>query len=94
MSGFVNLNGEYFVIMIKDENDNPKIKKRMDVMKELIKKKGVDVMEMQLKGESRLAKIFSSIYLADWTAYYSALLLGIDPTPVDMVEDFKRALGK
>jgi hypothetical protein len=30
--------------------------------------------------------------IGDWTAYYLALAYGIDPTPVDMVEEFKLLL--
>ena len=94
MNGYLNIFGDYYVIIIKDEDDNPRIKKRMDITKDLIKSKGIEVMELVIKGDSKLTKIFSSIHLSDWVAYHLALLYEIDPTPVDMVEDFKKKLNE
>lgn len=39
MNGFINVFGDYFIIIIKDEDDHPRIKKRMKVFKDLIKEK-------------------------------------------------------
>lgn len=94
MNGFLNVYGDYYIIFIKDENDNPRIQKRMDITKKIISEQNIEVIEMVIKGNSKLAKIFSSIHLADWVAYYLALLYGIDPSPVDMVENLKKELNK
>jgi hypothetical protein len=45
-----------------------------------------------IPGETRLEKILVAISFLDWCSYTRALLDGIDPTPVDLVESFKRAL--
>jgi glucose/mannose-6-phosphate isomerase len=94
MNGFVNINGDYYIILIKDEEDNPAVQKRMDIFKELIKEKNIDVIEVLIKGNSLLSKIFSGMYLGDWVSYYVALLNETDPTPVKMVEDFKAKMKK
>ena len=41
-----------------------------------------------------LEKMFYAIILGDWTSYYLALLNNQDPTPVAMVEEFKKELNK
>jgi glucose/mannose-6-phosphate isomerase len=92
MVGYTNPNGDYYVIIIKDEHDEMKIRKRMKLTKELIHLKKCPVLDLELKGSSDLVKIFSTIYLGDWTSYYLALRNQTDPTPVEIIEDFKKKL--
>ncbi len=94
INGFVNLKGDYHVIIIKDEEDHPRIQKRMDVFKELIKQRGVEVTEIGLSGPNRLAKILSAIYIGDWVSFFLAIKYKQDPTPVKMIEDFKKKMAE
>ena len=55
-------------------------------------KTGVDVIEIGITCGSLLTKMFSAIYIGDWTSYYLALEYETDPTPVDLVEGFKKKL--
>jgi len=92
MVGYTNPNGNYYVIIIKDELDEMKIRKRMKLTKDLIQLKKCPVLDLELKGSSDLVKIFSTIYLGDWTSYYLALRNKTDPTPVEIIENFKKKL--
>lgn len=92
MVGFTNLNAQYHVIMIEDENDHPRVKKRMSILKKQIMGKGIDVSMIELEGRDELAKIMSAIYIGDWTSYLLAIKNGVDPTPVDMIEQFKKEM--
>jgi glucose/mannose-6-phosphate isomerase len=38
--------------------------------------------------------MFSLIYLGDWVSYYLALMNGVDPTPVRVIDYLKRELSK
>jgi glucose/mannose-6-phosphate isomerase len=49
-------------------------------------------MELRMKGDSIMTKLFTAILLGDFTAYYLALKYEIDPTPVEMVEHLKKML--
>jgi glucose/mannose-6-phosphate isomerase len=90
--GYTSLKGYYYVVIIKDEADLPQMRKRMMLTKEIIRKSGVDVIEIGITGGSLLTKMFSAIYIGDWTSYYLALEYKTDPTPVDLVENFKKKL--
>ncbi len=92
INGFVNLKANYYVIIFKDENDYMKLRKQMDITKNLIKKKNVSVTEISLTGSSLLTKIFSAIYIGDWCSYFLALKYKVDPTPVELIEDLKKQL--
>lgn len=88
IEGYSNLNEDYFVIMLVDENDKMIIKNRMDAVKKIIVEK-TSVREIKISGDNRLTKIFSAIYLGDLTSYYLALLYNIDPSPVDLISRLK-----
>ena len=92
MVGYTNIKGNFYIIIIKDEDDYERTRKRMQLTKGIIKKAGVPVVEIALSGPCRLAKLISAIYIGDWTSYYLALEHELDPTPVSIVEEFKKKL--
>ena len=54
----------------------------------------VSFREWNIPGDSRIQKLFASLTFGDWCCYILALLDGVDPTPVDLVEQFKDELDK
>lgn len=92
MVGFTNLGDRYFLIMLRDGEDNSRNLKRYDVTSSVVGEKGLESEIIDLEGENTFSKIFSSLYLADFVAYYLAEKNSVDPTPVDMVEKFKGLL--
>ena len=79
-------------IIIRDPDDHPRIQKRMQVVEDLYKKRGFSVQTIPLKGKSRFERIFASLILADWTAYYTAEQYGLESEQVPMVEEFKKMI--
>ena len=49
-------------------------------------------MLLKVMGKNRLARIFSTILLGSFVGYYLALEYNIDPTPITMVEEFKKKM--
>jgi glucose/mannose-6-phosphate isomerase len=92
MNGYTLINGNFHIIVIKDDDDHPRIKKRMDIFKSLVKQRGIEITEIALSGPNRLSKMISAIYIGDWVSFYLAILNKQDPTPVKMIEDFKEKL--
>ncbi|MBU4283816.1 MAG: bifunctional phosphoglucose/phosphomannose isomerase, partial [Nanoarchaeota archaeon] len=92
LGGYGNIKAGYHVIIIKDDDDYVKVKKRMDITKRLISEAGINVTELVIKGECFLTKLFSAMYLGDLTSYYLALKYGTDPTPLDVIEELKKEL--
>ncbi len=79
-------------IFLKDASDHPRTVRRMEILEKLYKIRKLTVKIIELKGKSELEKIFSSLILADWAAFYTAELYGLDPNEVPMVEEFKRLI--
>ena len=99
MSGFDanertrELSKNFYFIFLRDPDDHPKILKRIDVLKKLYGDRGLPVESIELTERNVFHAIFSSLVLADWTAYYVALQNGADPESVPMVEEFKRRIA-
>ncbi len=82
------------VVMIRDAYMHPRVAKRMDITKDILKKEGVEVLEIWSRGDGLLSRIFSLIYIGDFVSYYLAILYGIDPTPVEKVIYLKKKLAE
>jgi len=82
------------VIMLRDAADHPRISRRMDVTKNILKKGKIKVIEVSSAGKELLARIFSLIYIGDFVSFYLAILNKINPTPVARVVYLKKELAK
>lgn len=87
-----NLSEQFHFIFLKDSKDDERIQKRMEVSQKMYAERGFPVEIIDLKGSSKLERIFSSLLLADWTAYYLAALHGVDPEQTLMIEEFKKLI--
>jgi len=85
---------DFIFILLRNPDEHDAMKKRVEASKNiLIEKFGEDkVIEVYPQGETTLEHIFSLIYLGDWISYYLAILKGIDPTKVELVEKLKTML--
>lgn len=89
ISGFYKQEDNFYVIILKSDNEDQKIKKRITKTKELIRNQGVPVTEMAITGDCYLTKIFSALIIGDWISYALAIKRGVDPTPTPAVDELK-----
>lgn len=83
---------DFLVLILRDNSEHPRVARRIDITKSIIKKKS-KVIEINSKGRNLLSRMFYLIYLGDFVSFYLAMLNGIDPTPVDTVTYLKRRLS-
>lgn len=85
----------FVVVMLRDKGMHPRVAKRMDITRNILKEEvNIPVIEIWSRGEELLSRIFSLIYIGDFISYYLAILYGIDPTPVERVTYLKNELAK
>lgn len=84
----------FYCIILKDASDDARIQKRMMVLENQYKERGITVESFEMKGETKFYKIFFSLVVADWAAFHSAKLYGVEPELVQMVEEFKELMAK
>jgi len=87
------LSNKFYFIILKDEEDDKRILNRMNILEKLYKDRNLKVEIIEINGENIWHKIFSSLILADFTAYYTALEYGQDPKQVPMVEELKKLIA-
>lgn len=92
MVGFTKLLMRPAIICLKSKFMHPRILKRMVVMEGLLENK-ISFHSIELAGANLLQEIFDAVVIGDYTTYFLAESYGIDPTPVEMVEDFKKKLA-
>ena len=64
----------------------------INLIKEEKKKVGCVYADIQTKGSNHLGRLFSTIYLLDYTSVYLSILRNIDPTPTLNIEKLKEKL--
>lgn len=94
MIGFTGKLAQVHFILLRDEQEHPRNLKRMAITKRLLKKYDYPVTEVVVKGNNYLTKLFSALYIGDWTSYMLALQYGKDPSPVALVEEFKDLMNE
>jgi len=83
------------VVMLRDKDMHPRVAKRMDITRDILKEEeGIEVVEIWSRGDNLLSRIFSLIYIGDFISYYLAILYGVDPTPIDRITYLKKELAK
>lgn len=85
-----DLQGRFRPIYLEDRQAHPQNVKRMEATIESLPG---EVIHHASSGESHLARVFSSCYLGDYVSLYMGILRGIDPSPVERIEDLKRRLA-
>ncbi len=86
------LNEKMIFIFLVDKEDDPRNQRRMEALKKVLEKRGFGVVEIEIRGRSRMEKVFSSILLSAWTSYYLSGFYNTDPNSVPMVEEFKKII--
>lgn len=73
--------------------EHPRIVKRFDVSDRLLSGKRPKSTVVEMKGDTIIAQMLWGSILADFVSIYVAVLNGVDPTPVVLVEKLKHELG-
>jgi len=90
----MGLNDKLAVLFLKDRNDHPRVLKRMEIVRELIHQSKTPVLDVESRGETLLARMFSLIYLADFVSFNLAIHYGEDPTEIKNIDYLKSVLAK
>jgi len=84
----------FYILMLVDEQDHIQNKKRFEVLFQMYHERRLPVKTIMLKSGTRLEKIFNSLLLADFTAFFIASHYGLESEQVPMVEEFKHRIAR
>jgi len=88
-----NMLTNFQIIYFRDREDYIRNQQRMNITQGILEKVTSPIIELYSEGYSRLARLFSLIYLGDWVSFYLATINGIDPTPVEKIDILKNQLN-
>ncbi|MGB4759474.1 MAG: bifunctional phosphoglucose/phosphomannose isomerase [Candidatus Saccharimonadales bacterium] len=82
----------YCVIDLRSSLEHPRVLKRFEVSERLLSGLRPSPLVVTPEGETLLQQLLYMIALGDFVSLYTALLNGLNPTPVDLIETFKKSL--
>lgn len=81
------------VVILRDDRDHPRVQKRIEITKNIISNAVAGITDVKASGGGLLARTYSLIYSGDYTSLYLALLYGVDPGPVEVIDYLKGELA-
>ncbi|MEW5762359.1 MAG: bifunctional phosphoglucose/phosphomannose isomerase [Bacillota bacterium] len=84
--------GTIWLVVLRDPEDHPRVNLRVEITRAFVGA-AAGVSEFTASGPTRLARLYSLIYLGDYTSLYLAVLYGTDPGPVRVIDRLKAELG-
>lgn len=83
----------FAVVEIQSELEHPRVQKRFALTDKLLSGKRPHAYVVKPEGDTVLQQILWAFNFGDYVSIYFAILNNVDPTPVDLVEKFKKELG-
>lgn len=83
----------FAVIDLISSFDHPQIQKRFKVSDKLLSGKRPKAIQIHVEGKTKLEQLLWTVSLGDMVSIYLALLNGVNPTPVELLEKLKKELA-
>ncbi|MBX4190830.1 bifunctional phosphoglucose/phosphomannose isomerase [Candidatus Saccharibacteria bacterium] len=83
----------YAVVDLRSSFEHPRIQKRFELSDKLLSGRRPAAHVVQAQGETLLEHLLWATNFGDFVTIYLALLNGVNPAPVELVEKFKKELG-
>ncbi len=83
----------FVVFDLRSKHENPRIITRMEISDRLLSGKRPKAIDVELQGKSTIAQMLWGCILADFVSIYVAILNGVDPVPVELIEKLKKELA-
>jgi glucose/mannose-6-phosphate isomerase len=86
--------GRFSAVFLDDSDAHPRVKQRMDLTEQLIAGNAVASFRLETRGQTAIERVISLVLLGDLVSIYLAALRGVDPGPVDVLDELKASLAK
>jgi len=85
---------DFGIVYLRDSEEHPAVARRLDLSGTVLSGCVPRVGEVRSAGFGPLARFYSLAVVGDITSVYMAEEAGVDPTPVETLEEFKMMLAK
>jgi glucose/mannose-6-phosphate isomerase len=84
----------FSAVFLDDSDAHPRVKERMDLTEKLIAGNAAASFRLETRGQTTIERVISLVLLGDLVSIYLAVLRGVDPGPVTLIEQLKTDLVK
>ena len=81
------------LILLGDPAAHPQVARRQAASAELATDRGIRVSELAMEGEHPLPRFASVVQLIDYATVYLGIASGVDPTPIDIIQELKEQIS-
>jgi glucose/mannose-6-phosphate isomerase len=84
----------FSAVLLEDADQHPRERRRFELTGEAIAATGAEVLSIETQGKTRVARLLWATMLADLVSLALADVRGVDPLPVEAIDNFKASLGR
>jgi glucose/mannose-6-phosphate isomerase len=84
--------GSFLAVFLEDSDQHPRVRQRVELTARLIEPQAAGTVRLESRGTTRLERVLSLVLLGDLVSIYLAVLRGVDPCPVEVIERLKEEL--
>lgn len=81
-------------VTLEDSDQHPRERRRFELTAAAIEAGGAEVVRVETRGETRIARLLWATMLGDLVSVRLAESRGVDPLPTEALDDLKAALGR
>jgi glucose/mannose-6-phosphate isomerase len=86
--------GPFSAVFLEDADTHPRVADRVELTEALVRDVGVSTHRVSSLGQTSFERVFSLVLLGDLVSVYLAVLRGVDPGPVDLIDRLKEQLAQ
>jgi glucose/mannose-6-phosphate isomerase len=79
-------------LFLRGPADQPRHRLRLDLTRKALMLEGINTDFIDAQGDHPLANQWTMLHFGDYTAYYLAMAYGVDPTPIEILQAFKKEM--
>jgi glucose/mannose-6-phosphate isomerase len=80
------------VLFLQAPSYHPRNLLRTELTRKNFMLQGINTDFVKAEGDTPLAHLWTALHFGDYVAYYLAMAYGVDPTPIDVLANFKEEL--
>ncbi len=96
LSGIFNpedLLAKMAALFLRSSSDNPRNRLRAELTQRTMMVQGIATDMIEAPGDNPMAHIWTALHYGDYMAYYLAMLYEVDPSPITVMVELKKALS-
>jgi len=80
------------VLFIRGSSNHPRNSLRIELTRKEFMLAGINTELVEFQQENPMAEMWTGLLYGDYLSYYLAIAYGIDPTPIDSIQELKKAM--